>query len=423
MAKYLLLLSLLFTSSVVYCQSAAESSDSLKAQARRALVAKDFTKGAALYVRQAQAEKYQSAKASAHYNAACAYAQANAPQQALSELKTAEKLGWHNAAHAKEDSDLSSLRQLPQFTAIIERMEKVNAKQLDPKNAKLVTSDIDLFWKAYDKVVKHPERKQEIYQKKYFDKGSVGLQDYYSLKIRSTDLFVKNLEEKPTFYRAIRANTERVASMAPQIEAGFRKLKELYPPARFPNVYFVIGRFNSGGTASGNGMLIGTDMQVRSADIPMGELTLWERNNMGTLEGLPTLVAHEQIHFIQKKGNGQTLLQGAINEGMADFLAELTTGKNPNARLLTYGNAHEKQIWVDFKKEMTGNSWRNWIANSDQETPEKPADLGYFMGYKICQAYYEEMPDKKQAVYDILNISDYPAFLQKSRYEEKLALR
>jgi len=422
MVKQLLLLSLLSASSAAYCQS-AENTDSLRTQARRAVGLKEFTKGADLYLQQARAEKYQSVKANAHYNAACAYAQANFPQQALRELKAASMLGWHNAAWAKEDSDLASVRQLPQFTALVARMEKIEAKQLDPKNAKLVTSDIDLFWKAYDEAAKHPKRKQEIYQKEYFDKGSVGLQDYYQSKIRSTELFVENLEKKPNFYRAIRANTKRVASMTPQIQEGFRKLKELYPPARFPNVYFVIGRFNSGGTASGNGMLIGTDMQVRSADIPLEELSLWARNNFNTLEGLPTLIAHEQIHFIQKKGNGQTLLQGAIDEGMADFLAELTTGKNPNIRLAKYGNAHEKEVWADFKKEMAGNNWNNWIANGSQETAEKPADLGYFVGYKICQAYYEEAPDKKQAVHDILNIGDYPAFLAKSRYEEKLALR
>ena len=33
------------------------------------------------------------------------------------------------------------------------------------------------------------------------------------------------------------------------------------------------------------------------------------------------------------------------------------------------------------------------------------------------------MTDKKQAVHDILNISDYPAFLAESGYAEKMAAR
>ena len=414
---------LLLMAAVCYGQPSTVNLDSLRVRTRRAMRANDLIKGASFYHQQAEVEKYQSAKASAHYNAACAYARANAPDQALAELKAAQKLGWHNIALAKEDDDLANLRQLPEFTAILGRMAKVEAKQLNPRRAKLVTSDIDLFWKAYDATLKNPGLKEEIYQAQYFDKGTVGLQDYYLSKIRSMHLFVKNLDSKRAFYRAIRPNTEQVAALKKQIRAGFIKLKELYPPARFPNVYFVIGRFNAGGTVSGNGMLISADMEARSANTPLGELTLWEQNNLGSLDELPAIVAHEHIHIIQKRPKGRTLLEGAIHEGMADFLAELITGKNPNARLMTYGNLHEKEIWADFKQEMAGNNWRNWIANGDQETAERPADLGYYVGYKICQAYYEEMPDKKQAIYDILNLEDYPSFLQKSRYEEKLALR
>ncbi|WP_218779745.1 gliding motility protein GldB-related protein [Hymenobacter crusticola] len=406
-----------------YGQSGTMRVDSLRARASRAMRATDFVKGASFYQQQAEVEKYRTAKANAHYNAACAYARAHTPDRALIELKAAAKLGWHNVALARDDDDLASLRQLPAFDAMLKRMAKVETKQLNPRKAKLVTSDIDLFWKAYDATLKNPGLKEEIYQAQYFDKGSIGLQDYFLSKIRSTHLFVKNLDSKRAFYPAIRANTEQVAAMKKQIRAGFITLKELYPPAWFPNVYFVIGRFNAGGTVSGNGMLVSADMEARTPDTPLKELTLWERNNLGSLEELPAIVAHEHIHIIQKKTKGRTLLQGAIHEGMADFLAELITGKNPNARLMTYGNLHEKDLWADFAQEMAGTSWRNWIANGDQETDEKPADLGYFVGYKICQAYYDETADKKQAIHDMLNLEDYPAFLQKSRYEEKLALR
>ncbi len=44
-----------------------------------------------------------------------------------------------------------------------------------------------------------------------------------------------------------------VAKAEPAIREAFRKLKDLYPEAVFPDVYFVIGRFNSGGTASRHG--------------------------------------------------------------------------------------------------------------------------------------------------------------------------
>jgi hypothetical protein len=63
----------------------------------------------------------------------------------------------------------------------------------------------------------------------------------------------------------------------------------------------------------------------------------------------------------------------------------------------------------------------NWIANSEQETPEHPADLGYWVGYQICKAYYAQTADKKQAVYDILHIKDYRQFYEKSKVDQLMS--
>ena len=302
-------------------------------------------------------------------------------------------------------------------------MLRLAAAQPDPRKVQLMIEDIPRFWRAYDLAARDTAHAVEIFQREYFDQASPGLRDYFELKIKSVPKFVANQRRKARYYRSIRPLTLRVDSVKPQILAGFVKLKELYPEARFPNVYFVIGRWTSGGTSSGRGMLIGTDMECLAPGVDESELTLWERHNIGSFAGLPSLVAHERIHFLQKFGINRSLLRGAINEGMADFLAELATGRNPNGRLQAYGLAHEAQVWADFTKEMGSTNWNNWIANSNQETVDKPADLGYFVGYRICQAYYERMTDKKQAVHDILNISDYPAFLAESGYAEKMAAR
>ena len=293
----------------------------------------------------------------------------------------------------------------------------------DPRKAQLVTEDIPRFWRAYDLAARDTAHAVQIFQREYFDQASPGLRDYFDLKIKSVPKFVANQRRKARYYRSIRSLTLRVDSMKPQILAGFVKLKDLYPAARFPNVYFVIGRWTSGGTASRRGLLIGTDMHCLAPGADQSELTLWERNNIASFAGLPSVVAHEQIHFLQKFSLNHSLLRGAINEGMADFLAELATGRNPSAQQQAYGLAHEAQLWADFTKEMGSSNWSNWIANSNQETADKPASLGYFVGYRICQAYYERMADKQQAVHDLLNINDYPDFLAKSGYAEKMAAR
>jgi hypothetical protein len=404
-------------------QTTAGPLDSLRARGARMLHAKHYAEAAALLQQQAQAEPSQSNKASAYYNLACARALAGQPPPALQALAQAQRLGFNRVALARTDTDLTSLRTLPEFGKIISRMAQAEARLADPSQAQLITSDITRFWRAYDLAAKDPAHQEAIYQREYLDKGSPGLQDYFQLKISSVQEFVENQRAKPEFYRAIRPNTLRIATLAPQIRAGFLKLKALYPAATFPNVYFVIGSWTSAGTVSGAGMLVGADQLCGTPSTPVQELSLWGQRNLGTLAQLPYVVAHEHIHSIQHKSRDFSLLRGAIDEGMADFLAELTAGQQPNARLQPYGLAHEKQLWAAFSQEMASKSWKNWIANSDQETADKPADLGYFVGYRICQSYYQELADKKQAVHDILNISDYPAFLAKSRYAEKLAAR
>lgn len=80
-----------------------------------------------------------------------------------------------------------------------------------------------------------------------------------------------------------------------------------------------------------------------------------------------------------------------ILEGMADFLGELISGKTANEQLHIFAKGKEKIIWKNFKKEMYLNRSDKWIANSEQETADKPADLGYWAGFQICKAYYSEL--------------------------------
>ena len=51
----------------------------------------------------------------------------------------------------------------------------------------------------------------------------------------------------------------------------------------------------------------------------------------------------------------------------------------------------------------------------------RPADLGYYVGYKICESHYKQAADKKAAVRAILEIKDFKDFLKASPYESKFA--
>jgi hypothetical protein len=292
----------------------------------------------------------------------------------------------------------------------------------DPEKAQIVTSDIALFWRAYD--IAKPENDLVVYRDEYLKKGSIGLQEFLRGKIGNSCSLVSAIEAAPKYYAGLRAPSAKVESYRPQLLASFKKLKEIYPEAVFPNVYFLIGRMNTGGTVTYKGLLIGVDMYGKTDEASIAELTGWKKTAVDRVQQIPFIVAHELIHYQQKYGiDGELNLLGrSLHEGSADFIGELISGGNIQPQLYEYGNAREKHLWLEFKKEMNGTDTSNWLYQGDK-AKDKPADLGYYIGYKIAESYYNKAKDKKQAIKEILDIKDFNAFLKASGYEEKFAAK
>jgi hypothetical protein len=291
----------------------------------------------------------------------------------------------------------------------------------DPLQTKISDLDVRNFWKADAMVQKDTANASAIYKKYYFDPGSNALQDYYAYKIGDINSFAWMHLRRSKFYKSIRQSSLQAVKYKSQILSSFVAFKKLYPEALFPDIHFVIGKLYSAGTSTGSGLIIGIDQRCKTITTNTSELTVWEKNNVSDLETIPYTVAHELVHYEQgKMASDTTLLKEAVIEGMADFIGKLISGKTTIERLFLYAKGKEKIIWENFKKEMYLNRAYNWIANSDQETADKPADLGYWVGYQICEAYNEETKNKKQAIYDMLHIQDYKKFLEAGKLDEKI---
>lgn len=221
------------------------------------------------------------------------------------------------------------------------------------------------------------------------------------------------------YYDAIRTNTlavDTARGVKDSIRAAFRRLEALYPEATYADVYFLIGRMNSGGTVSGSRLLIGTEIFARDTTTPTGELNAWERAVTGQLSDLPHIVAHEFAHTLQARRTGpRTLLGAALGEGTADFIALLISGKTIINPAYAYGDAHERELWAEFRAMMDSSDTSNWLYQGDK-AKDRPADLGYWMGYRIAKAYYDKAADKRVAVREILQFTDPKAFLEASGY-------
>jgi hypothetical protein len=301
------------------------------------------------------------------------------------------------------------------FPAIL--FAQVPFSSTNPAEVRLVTDDIPRFWSAFDSCKIDTANRTAILNKLYFDKGTPGLKKFNELSINGAQNMGRVVKKYRLYYESIRENTYKVKTLDPEIRKSLFNLKNIYPEAHFPDVYFLIGDLNAGGKPDSIGLLIGTEIMAADVNSDFTNLPLpftKELLSFG-IKTIPFTVAHELIHYQQSYlKRDLTLLGSSIKEGSADFVGELISGGNCNPIPFNYGEQHEKVLWLQFKKEMDSTDFSNWLYN--QSTVDRPANLGYYIGYKITQAYYNQTKDKRQAVYDILNIKDFDAFLIKSGY-------
>lgn len=342
----------------------------------------------------------------------------------------------------------------------------LRAQAVDPESSRLVTTDITNFWRAIDRAAAGDSAALvNAIHDEYIAKASPGLRDFMMSRLIDRSSFGRLLQQKGwdeararrsmnaaansserasydsvvtpllqqhaalmiartylsrrSYYNSIRANTlavDTAQAVRDSIRASFRRMKELYPDATFADVYFLIGRMTSGGTISNGSLLIGTEIFGRDASTPTHELGAWEKAVTGEIKNLPHIVAHEYVHTLQGRRQGKlTLLAAALGEGTADFIAELISGSHIINPAYDYGDANETRLWAEFRLVMDSTDTSNWLYQGNRST-NRPADLGYWMGYKIAKAYYDKATDKHAAVREILLFKDPVKFLEASGY-------
>jgi len=283
----------------------------------------------------------------------------------------------------------------------------------DPLATEIVTADLDRFWNALDKA--GPDINPDVLDELYLIPGSKGIKGFTKGRIKNAEYLAGVIKAHTKYYHSIKSSTDSIAGMKDQIRQSLVKLKELYPKAIFPPVYFVIGALSSGGTSSKDGLIIGAEMYGLTRTTPTEELNDWLLTVIKPVNEVPHIVAHELIHF-QQDYDGGTLLAASIKEGAADFLAELISGRHINQHVHEFADSKEKELWLEFRAKMNEKDYTGWLYSS---VKGRPNDLGYWMGYKITKAYYDRASDKQAAINEIFHIKDFNKFLDQSGYAKK----
>jgi hypothetical protein len=282
------------------------------------------------------------------------------------------------------------------------------------------TSDIPHFWQAYDSASKTSDlqTQAQIYQQLLINRASLGLQEMIKIRGIQASWYASSVRAHPFFWRTVRPLTEQVQNDSIGIERLMKRYKQLYPAFREPQVYLTISAMVNGGTTTQDKVLIGTEISAADSTVDATGLGTYMTDFLKTNKGVVSMVAHELTHTQQKGGDMEdrrntNLLGFCLAEGMCDFMAELLLQRPLDNPYMKNGQDHEKAIWTDFQKDMMGKNRSNWLYNG--------ADLGYFVGYSICKAYYQKASNAAQAISHIINlnledIDGLLKFLQESGY-------
>lgn len=274
-------------------------------------------------------------------------------------------------------------------------------------------TDFNNFLNMRDSVMACPDSIKQVafVHRLYIDKASEGLQAFMRNKDGLDLIWRKLILDTPSFWDSIANRRVLILRASKLLESNIHHLYSLYPSAKPAKTFYLVGIRQQGGTIRGSVSLVGTEVVCAAPGV--------------TEKSLVRMGMHEFIHTQQVRPDFQKIdvLTSSIREGACDFIATLVTGIPVDEPYTRYGRKHELEVWQSFQKEMYSSSNDNWVSTGNNPLLPAP-DLGYFIGYRICEAYYKKATDKRKALADIIEL-DYSRkdvvsnFLMTSAYDGK----
>jgi hypothetical protein len=284
----------------------------------------------------------------------------------------------------------------------------------DPTAARFVYEDVEHFILAMEKIASGADTSDAL-QSVYLAKATPGLMMFIEKYDLTVERLTRAIRAHPGKYRSLGASLNALRENEPVFLEVYARLKLEIPDAVFPPTYFLVAGHRGIGSGSVEGPLISIEKKTVES----------------IRDDLPATLVHEMVHmeqlavlredyFVIFSGEGKTLLALSVREGVATYFAERVTGGSLHKNAARdYLLAHEKELWDRFSAEMLSSETGEWLW-STPTNPEQPRDVGYVIGARIVEAYYESAADKRRAVREILAVTDYTAFVEKSGYGASL---
>jgi hypothetical protein len=269
------------------------------------------------------------------------------------------------------------------------------------------TRDVERFYALYDSMGGKPGAPD---LQAYIAAGSSGLRAFASMRNTTGERIAQSIEKQPQIYVEARKCATVLPAVKLRLTSALARLKRLYPEAVLPPVTVAVGRGKPVGTADSNGVMIGLEALCAANTM-----------NPSLEDRFVHVIAHEYVHVqqaqFQTEDPNETVLHAALMEGGAEFIGELTAGSVSYGHLPAAVKGREASLESEFKADVDKKAMGSaWLYNHPG-TAERPADLGYWIGYRIAKAYYRKAADKSAALREIIELRDPHALLAASGWK------
>jgi thymidine kinase len=237
--------------------------------------------------------------------------------------------------------------------------------------------------------------------------------------------YIDAINQYPRFWNYVRPNTLEADSCSTAIALNISKLRSLYPELRPAQIYFTIGALRSGGTTQGNMILIGCEMAFSrghtiTSEFPATDNKTQHSSDSNLYKSIAFTSTHEYVHTQQKTTLTDYLLAQCVMEGVAEFVAVKAVGQVRTLPAQAYIRDNMEKVRQKFETQLFNPDNGFWLY-SDKVNEFGVRDLGYCVGYAICEKYYDKAADKTLAIkqmirLDYANENDLAAFVDAAGY-------
>lgn len=279
-----------------------------------------------------------------------------------------------------------------------------------PPGPAIHIEDVERFYRLYDATGGHPTAAQ--LQRDYLDRGSDGLRWFAQIRAITGPAIARAMDRDSAMYSGARRCLAVLPRVRGRLEAALRTLHRRYPEARVRPVTIAVGRGKPVGVTDTTGVMIGLEALCA---IDWLEADVEDR--------FVHVLAHEYGHVQQApallEDEHPTVLEASLEEGAAELTAELISGSVAYTGFTESTRGREKEIETAFAADQDATDLSRWLYNG---TTKQPGDLGYWVGYRIVKAYYLHAADRRQALREILEMTDPKALLQASGWYPGIVL-